>query len=45
MSHAHAGRPRSMQGEPHYDDVVAEVKDFLRQRLNAAREQVYRTNG
>ena len=33
------GEPRSMQGEPHYDDVVKEVKDFLRQRLNAAREQ------
>jgi dihydropteroate synthase len=33
------GEPRSMQGEPQYDDVVKEVKDFLRQRLNAAREQ------
>ena len=30
------GEPRSMQVEPHYDDVVAEVKDFLRQRLDAA---------
>jgi dihydropteroate synthase len=31
------GEPRSMQAKPHYDDVVKEVKDFLRQRLNAAR--------
>lgn len=30
------GEPRSMQIEPHYDDVVADVKEFLRQRLNAA---------
>jgi dihydropteroate synthase len=30
------GEPRNMQVQPHYDDVVAEVKDFLRQRLNAA---------
>ena len=35
------GEPRSMQGEPHYDDVVKEVKDFLRQRLNAARAARY----
>jgi dihydropteroate synthase len=30
------GEPRNMQAQPRYDDVVAEVKDFLRQRLNAA---------
>ena len=30
------GEPRSMQVEPHYNDVVAEVKDFLQQRLDAA---------
>lgn len=30
------GDPRSMQANPQYHDVVAEVKDFLRQRLNAA---------
>lgn len=30
------GEPRSMQAQPHYKDVVAEVKDFLRQRLDAA---------
>ncbi len=30
------GEPRSMQIQPRYDDVVAEVKEFLRQRLNAA---------
>ncbi len=30
------GEPRSMQIQPHYDDVVAEVKEFLRQRLDAA---------
>lgn len=30
------GDPRSMQADPRYDDVVAEVKDFLRHRLNVA---------
>jgi dihydropteroate synthase len=30
------GEPLSMQANPQYNDVVAEVKDFLRQRLNAA---------
>lgn len=29
------GQPRTMQGEPHYDDVVAEVVDFLRGRVVA----------
>ncbi|MDN5837054.1 MAG: dihydropteroate synthase, partial [Nitrosospira sp.] len=31
------GDPRSMQADPQYRNVVAEVKDFLQQRLNAAR--------
>jgi dihydropteroate synthase len=26
------GEPRTMQAEPHYDDVVAEVRDFLQER-------------
>ncbi|SFN62042.1 dihydropteroate synthase [Nitrosospira briensis] len=30
------GEPGSMQADPRYDDVVAEVKGFLRQRLDAA---------
>lgn len=30
------GGPRDMQVNPQYNDVVAEVKDFLRQRLEAA---------
>lgn len=30
------GEPRSMQINPQYDDVVGEVKDFLRHRLEAA---------
>ncbi|HEX7055165.1 MAG TPA: dihydropteroate synthase [Burkholderiales bacterium] len=30
------GEPATMQHAPHYDDVVAEVKGFLRQRLAAA---------
>jgi dihydropteroate synthase len=30
------GDPCSMQAHPQYNDVVAEVKDFLRLRLNAA---------
>ena len=29
------GTPQTMQENPHYDDVVAEVKTFLRQRRNA----------
>lgn len=29
------GEPRTMQVAPHYDDVVAEVAEFLRQRLEA----------
>jgi dihydropteroate synthase len=30
------GTPQTMQMDPHYDDVVAEVKRFLIERLNAA---------
>ena len=30
---AHAGEPRTMQDDPRYDDVVAEVKAFLEERL------------
>ena len=30
------GKPRTMQQNPHYDDVVAEVAEFLRQRVSAA---------
>ncbi|HYG54556.1 MAG TPA: dihydropteroate synthase [Burkholderiales bacterium] len=30
------GEPRTMQREPHYDDVVAEVRAFLRERAAAA---------
>ena len=30
------GEPRTMQQNPHYDDVVAEVAEFLRQRVSAA---------
>ena len=29
------GEPRTMQAAPHYQDVVAEVIDFLRQRIDA----------
>lgn len=29
------GQPRTMQGEPHYHDVVAEVVNFLRDRVTA----------
>jgi dihydropteroate synthase len=31
------GEPATMQRDPHYDDVVAEVKGFLKQRTEAAR--------
>jgi dihydropteroate synthase len=31
------GTPRDMQQSPHYDDVVGEVHEFLRQRAEAAR--------
>ncbi len=30
------GEPKTMQEAPHYDDVVAEVKEFLRERVEAA---------
>ena len=30
------GEPATMQRDPHYDDVVGEVKDFLKQRVDAA---------
>jgi len=30
------GEPRTMQAEPHYDDVVAEVTTFLAERVQAA---------
>jgi dihydropteroate synthase len=30
------GEPKTMQAEPHYDDVVAEVRGFLAERLEAA---------
>jgi dihydropteroate synthase len=30
------GEPRTMQAEPHYDDVVAEVAEFLVRRAEAA---------
>ena len=30
------GEPATMQQDPHYDDVVGEVKDYLRQRVAAA---------
>ena len=29
------GEPRTMQVDPRYDDVVAEVRDFLRERAQA----------
>jgi dihydropteroate synthase len=32
------GEPRTMQSEARYDDVVADVKAFLEERLEAARE-------
>ncbi|MDP4300625.1 dihydropteroate synthase [Leptothrix discophora] len=31
------GEPRSMQAAPHYQDVVTEVADFLRERADACR--------
>ena len=30
------GEPATMQQDPHYDDVLGEVKDYLRQRVAAA---------
>lgn len=29
------GEPRTMQADPHYDDVVVEVRDFLQERIDA----------
>jgi dihydropteroate synthase len=31
------GEPATMQRDPHYDDVVSEVKNFLNQRIEAAK--------
>ncbi len=31
------GTPQNMQANPHYQDIVSEVKDFLQQRLQAAK--------
>lgn len=33
------GQPDSMQQHPHYDDVIAEVSDFLRERIMACLAQ------
>jgi dihydropteroate synthase len=33
------GTPRTMQLEPHYDDIVHEVRDFLAARLNEAMDR------
>jgi dihydropteroate synthase len=30
------GEPRTMQDDPHYDDVVAEVHEYLRERVETA---------
>ncbi|MDR2339557.1 MAG: dihydropteroate synthase [Deltaproteobacteria bacterium] len=32
------GEPRTMQADPHYDDVVTEVRDFLLERAKAAED-------
>ncbi|NEX61603.1 dihydropteroate synthase [Noviherbaspirillum galbum] len=32
------GEPKTMQAEPHYDDVQAEVADFLLERIQALRD-------
>lgn len=32
------GTPGTMQANPHYEDVVTEVKDFLKERLHACEE-------
>ncbi|HUQ25537.1 MAG TPA: dihydropteroate synthase [Burkholderiales bacterium] len=32
------GEPATMQRDPHYDDVVGEVKSFLEQRVKAAKD-------
>lgn len=32
------GQPKTMQAEPHYADVVTEVRDFLLERVSAARK-------
>jgi dihydropteroate synthase len=36
------GQPRSMQQQPHYEDVVAEVEEFLLARTNALIERGFR---
>ncbi len=34
-----AGTPQTMQDDPHYDDVVAEISQFLEQRMEWAQDQ------
>ncbi len=36
------GEPRSMQHQPHYDDVVKEVRDFLLERADALVQRGFR---
>ena len=38
------GQPRTMQAEPHYDDVVKEVAEFLEARANALIEAGFDAN-
>ncbi|MDM8567263.1 dihydropteroate synthase [Candidatus Halobeggiatoa sp. HSG11] len=38
------GEPRTMQNEPHYDDVVSEVKDFLLTRIQACLDAGIKTD-
>ena len=33
------GRPKDMQVDPHYDDVIAEIKEFFRERMSFAERQ------
>ena len=33
------GTPATMQADPHYDDVVAEVRDFLVDRAGVAQAE------
>jgi len=37
LMHMH-GAPRTMQDDPHYDDVVADVEEFFRQRIAACEQ-------
>ena len=38
----HQGKPETMQNDPHYEDVIVEVYDWLEERIAEAQEEIAR---